>query len=61
MCNRSPAPWWDRGGLVIVYKRLEAGVFELPTTAADQSHVTLGRKDHSGIYGSSRDSKEQKG
>ena len=39
--DRIKALWWDRDGLVIVYKRLEAGVFELPATAADQSHVTL--------------------
>jgi transposase len=25
--------WWDRGGFVIVYKRLERGVFHLPRPA----------------------------
>lgn len=32
--------WWDDDGLVIWYKRLEAGTFEVPTSA-DSSHVTL--------------------
>lgn len=32
--------WWDDDGLVIWYKRLEQGTFEMPC-AADASHVTL--------------------
>lgn len=31
--------WWDHDGLVIWYKRLEAGTFEVPVS--DDSHITL--------------------
>ena len=31
--------WWDDDGLVIWYKRLEAGTFEVPVS--DDSHITL--------------------
>ena len=33
--------YWDEEGYVIVYKRLEAGVFRWPATAEDQASVTL--------------------
>lgn len=39
--DRIKALWWDRDGLVMVYKRLEAGVFELPAAAGNEPHLTL--------------------
>lgn len=33
--------WWDRDGLAIWMKRLEAGTFETPKSAADQSCLEL--------------------
>jgi transposase len=39
--DRIKALWWDRDGLIIFYKRLEAGVFEVPPATDDQSQVTL--------------------
>ena len=33
--------WWDEDGLVIFYKRLEAGTFETPTVDEDTQHVVL--------------------
>jgi len=39
--DRVKAIWFETGGLVIWYKRLEQGTLELPKVSAEQSHVTL--------------------
>lgn len=33
--------YWDRGGFVLVYKRLERGRFQLPHVPSDAQSVTL--------------------
>ena len=33
--------YWDTDGFVIVYKRLEAGVFRFPAAAEDQASVSV--------------------
>lgn len=33
--------WWDDDGLVIWYKRLEAGTFEAPSAREDEKSVSL--------------------
>lgn len=33
--------YWDRGGFVLIYKRLERGRFQMPEVAADATSVTL--------------------
>ena len=35
------ALFWDRDGLVLFYKRLEAGTFEMPKLTADQTKLEL--------------------
>ena len=39
--DRLKALWWDDGGLVIFYKRLERGCFELPRDVDQRGHLTL--------------------
>lgn len=39
--DRIKALWWDEGGLILWYKRLERGTFEIPARASDTSHVTI--------------------
>lgn len=39
--DRIKALWWEAGGLVIWYKRLEQGTLELPQVTTEQPHVTL--------------------
>lgn len=39
--DRVKAIWWEPGGLVIWYKRLEQGTLELPRVAENQTYATL--------------------
>jgi transposase len=39
--DRIKALWWDRDGLVIFYKRLEIGTFEMPKLTDQATHLTL--------------------
>ena len=39
--DRIKALWWEPGGLILWYKRLERGTFEMPRAAEGQSHVTI--------------------
>jgi transposase len=40
-CNRIKLLFWDRGGFVIYYKRLERGRFRLPRVAPDSRSIQL--------------------
>ena len=33
--------WWDRDGLALFYKRLEAGTYQLPEVAKDEQGVEI--------------------
>lgn len=39
--DRIKALWWDRDGLVIWYKRLERGSFEMPRASGNAQHLEL--------------------
>lgn len=39
--DRLKALWWEPGGLVLWYKRLEQGTFEMPRVSAGQAHATI--------------------
>ena len=39
--DRVKAIWWEPGGLVIWYKRLEKGTLELPKPDGSQTYVSL--------------------
>jgi len=39
--DRIKALWWEPGGLILWYKRLEQGTFEIPQAGTDQTHVTI--------------------
>ena len=39
--DRIKALWWETGGLILWYKRLERGTIELPPKDQNVSHVTI--------------------
>lgn len=39
--DRIKALWWEPGGLILWYKRLERGTFEIPRADAGHTHVTI--------------------
>ena len=39
--DRIKALWWEPGGLILWYKRLEQGTFEMPRASEGQSHITI--------------------
>jgi transposase len=39
--DRLKALWWEPGGLILWYKRLEQGTFEIPQASSGQTHVTI--------------------
>jgi len=39
--DRIKALWWEPGGLILWYKRLEQGTLETPRASAGQTHVTI--------------------
>jgi transposase len=39
--GRMKALWWDRDGLVLFYKRLERGTYEMPRVSDRSTYVTL--------------------
>jgi transposase len=39
--DRIKALWWEPGGLVLWYKRLERGTFEMPRASEGQAHATI--------------------
>jgi transposase len=49
--DRIKSLWWDHDGLVIWYKRLESGTFEIPRPKAGESHVTLDQTELAMLLG----------
>ena len=43
--DRIKALFWDNDGMVLWYKRLESGTYELPKLAADQTQLELDARD----------------
>jgi len=39
--DRIKALWWEPGGLILWYKRLEQGTIELPRAEPNASHITI--------------------
>lgn len=39
--DRIKALWWEPGGLILWYKRLERGTFEMPRADEGQTHITI--------------------
>jgi len=39
--DRAKVPWWDQGGFVLYYKRLEAGRFRMPRVRPGDKTVRL--------------------
>jgi transposase len=39
--DRVKLMWWDRDGLAVFYKRLQAGTFEIPKVSNDQACLEL--------------------
>jgi len=37
--------WWDRDGMALFYKRLEAGTYQLPVASNDAESVTMDATD----------------
>ena len=50
-CDRLKALWWDQDGLVIWYKRLERGSFEMPRFSEGDADLVLDATDLAMLLG----------